>query len=572
MKSATLKNALNAHGWVGLIISLPLFIVFWAGAITLFHPEIDQWAKLLYYDIDTQAKSRGETVDYNDLVEAQIAEYGILAEDRISLRFPNEKMPYLRMFFQVPVEEGDTITQAAASHQALESNGESEGQTSAPTQATEKAPAEDKKKVKKEFKDILIDPHSGEVFTDHSPFELADFLYVLHYKLHLPQGLYIVGVITLFFFVIIITGVIVQLKKIVKNFFLYRKDQKLRTQMNDMHNVVGVISLPYAIMYALTGVILNLLILVQIPSALVLYKGDLDAIAKDAGFYAHRGVAATQPQLMPNLHDFVADLERTNNAEITGLNLYGYGDKSAVFQTIGLYNQGFNHSFSRFYEVATDSYPDTMNVAEDNVFARGLSMLYAMHFANYAGTDMRIIYFVLAMLFCAMIVAGNVLWVVKRQPKNAYPKTLAFTRGATLGACLGVITATALSFFLERSLPEAISEREHLIEYVFGATLLLVTIAGFFANNLRGFIGANLLASAVLLLLTVAFEWLVFGKIMIAMITAGYPILGHVSAGLAIIAILLLAIARKVLRPKRAVDKPLDNYLGAPHEVGARIT
>ena len=263
MKSETLKNALNAHGWIGLLISLPLFIVFWAGAITLFHPELDQWSKQPYYDIDVDAKANGHAVDYNQLVEQQIQAFGILPEDRISLRLPNEKSPYLRMFFQVPVEkEPDTLTLQAETAQDVTPQ-----------------------RIEKEFKDLLIDPYSGEIFTEHSPFELADFLYALHYNLHLPQGLYIVGVITLFFMVIIITGVVVQLKNLVKNFFLYRKDKNTRSQMNDVHNVIGVISLPYAAMYALSGVILNLLILVQIPSVLVLYKGDLNAVTRDAGFY-----------------------------------------------------------------------------------------------------------------------------------------------------------------------------------------------------------------------------------------------------------------------------------------------
>ncbi|PAJ76225.1 hypothetical protein CJF42_00585 [Pseudoalteromonas sp. NBT06-2] len=534
MKSETLKNALNAHGWVGLIISLPLFIVFWAGAITFFHPELDQWAKLPYYDIDTKAKARGDYIDYNRLIEEQITAHGILSEDRISLRLPNEKTPYLRMFFQASVvSEEQQINTTSTDGSA------------------------DFKPIDKKFFDLLIDPYSGEIFTEHNPFELAGFFYKLHYNLQLPQGLYIVGVITLFFFVITITGVVVQLKKIVKNFFLYRKDQTTRSQMTDMHNVVGVISLPFAIMYALSGVILNLLILVQIPSVLVLYKGDLDGITRDAGFYTHKSEASGELLDMPDLTSIIANLSQEHKAEITQLNIYGYGDKNAVLQFSGLYNTGFNRSFSRFYQVSTNSYPQSMNLPEDNVFSVGLQMLYSMHFANYAGTDMRLIYFVLAIAFCGMIVAGNVLWIVKRQRKNEYPKTLALTRGLTLGACIGVITATALSFFLERSLPETINEREHIIEYVFGFTLLLITITGFFIKKLRPFIGYNLIASSVFLFATVAFEWLILGKTMLAMITSGYWLLGYVSAGFLIIAVLLFWIGFKTLKliESVAIDK-----------------
>lgn len=516
MKSETLKNALNAHGWVGLIISLPLFIVFWAGAVTFFHEEVALWATLPHYQIDIDAKTQGQQVDYNQLIETQIATHNIAPDARISLRFPSEHSPYARMFFRVPVVESEDGSEAA-------------------------------QKSQNRFKSLLIDPYSGEVFTDHSGFELSRFMYALHYNLHLPQGSYIVGVITLFFFVIIITGVVVQLKNLVKNFFLYRKDQNMRSQMNDMHNVVGVISLPYSIMYALSGVILNLLILVQIPNALVLYKGDTDAIAEDAGFYSHRAEALGTPLAMPNINNFVRSLEQQHAVDISGLNIHGYGDESAVIETRGTYLGSFNHDFRRVYEVVTDSYPEHMNLSDGNVFSRGLRILYSMHFADFAGTDMRLIYFVLAMAFCAMIVAGNVLWVVKRQKKNAYPKTLAFTRASTLGGCIGIITATAVAFLLERTLTEGIAEREHLVEYAFGLVLLACTIVGFFAKNLHRFIGFNLLLSGALLMLTVLFEWTVFGEAMRTMTANGYPTLAYVSASLALVAIILLIVGKKVL-------------------------
>lgn len=526
MKSETLKNALNAHGWVGLIISVPLFIVFWAGAITLFHPEMMQWAQLPNYTIDVNAKEKQQQVSYNELIEQQIQEYNILPDALISLQIPTEKSPYLRIGFRAPIDTPVEQTQVQS----------------------EAEPNEAPEKIKTEYKNLLIDPYTGEVFTDHNQFGLANFLYELHYNLHIPQGLYIVGVITLFFFVIIITGVVVQLKNIVKHFFLYRKNQTTRSKMNDMHNVIGVISLPYAAMYAITGIILNLLILVQIPSVFLLYDGDLNAISKDAGFYNFQGEASGEAAQMPNLENFILEHEQQSNAEVTRLLIHNYGDKKAVLRIRGIYNNGFNKQFTHFYEVSTESYPAEMKVSEDNVFSTGLLMLYSMHFANYAGTDMRLLYFILAIAFCGMIVAGNVLWIIKRQKKNDYPKTLAFTRGVTLGACLGVITATAFVILLERALPEGVIEREHLIEYAFGIVLFIITCAGFFAMRLRPFIGYNFIACAALLLMTIAYEWIALGSTIFALGNAGYQSIWYFSAGLLVISVLFLWSGIKIIR------------------------
>lgn len=531
MKSETLKSALNAHGWVGLIISLPLFIVFWAGAITLFHPEMMQWAQLPNYTIDVSAKEKQQQVSYNELIEQQIQEYSLLPDARISLQIPTEKSPYLKIGFRAPI---DTPLEKIQPESQTESN-------------------EELKKIKTERKKLLIDPYTGEIFTDHNQFGLADFLYELHYNLQIPQGSYIVGVITLFLFVIIITGVVVQLKNIVKNFFLYRKDQTTRSKMNDLHNVIGVISLPYAAMYAITGIMLNLLVLVQIPSVFFLYDGDLNAISKDAGVYNFRGEASGEAAQMPVLENFILDHNRQYNGIATRLTAYNYGDKNAVFQIRGLYNDGFNKAFTHFYEVSTNSFPPEMNISDDNVFLTGIIMLYSMHFANYAGTDMRLLYFILAIAFCGMIVAGNVLWIVKRQKKNNNPKTLAFTRGATLGACLGVITATAFAILLERVLPESVIEREHLIEYAFGIVLLIITCAGFFANRLKPFIGFNFIASAVFLIITLVYEWVALGGTIIALGNAGYQSIWYFSAGLFVILVLLLLTGLKIIRSTKPV-------------------
>lgn len=526
VKSETLKSALNAHGWIGLIISLPLFIVFWAGAITFFLPEMNQWAQLPYYTIDVDAKNNKQKLNYNALIEKQIANYNVSPDERIILRLPNEKAHYLKVSFRVqsdPQPHNDKLP--------------SQIETS-----------EEPKEIKKEFKSLLIDPYTGKILSEHNQFELADFLYRLHYTLKLPQGRYIVGVITLFFLVIIITGVVVQLKNLIKNFFLYRKEQSTRSKMNDMHNVIGVISLPYALMYAISGVILNLLVLLQIPSVLLLYNGDLNAVTRDAGSYIHRGEPSGKYAKMPDLVKHINELEHQNNAEITRLIIHSYADNNAVIQANGLYNTGFHKQFVRFYELATDSYPSNMNIYEDNTFAVGLRMLYSMHYADYAGTDMRLLYFILAIAFCGMIVAGNILWIVKRQRQNKHPKTLAFTRGITLGGCLGVITATAFAIILERTLPEALNERVHFIEYAFGIMLFLVTCAGFFAKNLRPFIGYNLIASGLLILMTITYEWLMLGETIVALGNAGYQSIWYFSFGLLIISGLFLSIGIKVIK------------------------
>ena len=57
-----------------------------------------------------------------------------------------------------------------------------------------------------------------------------------------------------------------------------------------------------------------------------------------------------------------------------------------------------------------------------NVARRGLAIAGSLHFANFAGIDLRILYFVIGLAVSGMIIAGNLLWVNKRVKQNSQSK------------------------------------------------------------------------------------------------------------------------------------------------------
>ena len=44
LKPATLRTFTTLHSWVGLLAGFALFVAFYAGAITVFHGDLQQWA------------------------------------------------------------------------------------------------------------------------------------------------------------------------------------------------------------------------------------------------------------------------------------------------------------------------------------------------------------------------------------------------------------------------------------------------------------------------------------------------------------------------------------------------
>lgn len=511
MKSQVVRNAIDAHGWVGLVISIPLFIIFWAGAITLFYPEVYRWAAMPHFPL-TEHEVK---VDLNDLLDNTLDDLAYAADHPITLYLPSSHSPYISM--RIPLEHADS-----------------------------------EEHLRHKQARPLFDPATGEQLSDRRPFGMAEFFDRLHYSLKLPQGLYIVGVFTFFFLVLVFTGLVIQLKNLFTHFFLFRHKKAAKFQMRDIHNVVGVISLPYGLLYALTGVMFNLGILFQIPTLFFLYDGDRNAMLTDAGFPQVIAESTGNKIKTPDIEPLIAKFEQQHNAEVKSLRFYHYQDENAVIALRALENDSFSKRVIRQYEVKSDSYPPELNDDGKNIFSEGTRILYNLHMANYAGLDLRLLYFILAVGVCFMIVAGNVLWIVKRSKPVSHPKTSAVTRALTLGGCMGVVIATAVAFLLERVWPVSDIGRSDFIEQAFGLTLLLTVITGFFAKSIAKFLGVTTAVSGLLLLILALYDGAFYYQTLLTLSEQGFGEALNVSLSLFVVGGALLWFGLTIYRFKPA--------------------
>ncbi|MEM9103406.1 MAG: PepSY-associated TM helix domain-containing protein [Pseudomonadota bacterium] len=528
MNRETIKNATEAHGWVGLIISVPLFIIFWTGAITLFYPEVMRWASMPNFPLN--ANQPKQTVE--SILQNHMSQYDFDNSRSLRIRLPREFSPYIQM--RIP---------------AFDRVKANDGTDTANQQETQK----------KITKVLTIDPYSGELLTEGRPSKLANFFNRLHFSLKLPQGLYIVGLITFFFFVIVITGVVIQLKNLIRHFFLYRHKKNIRYKMNDLHNVFGVVSLPYCFMYALTGLMFNLAILYQIPTLFLMYQGDRQAMIEDVGNTFFRSELAHVNYPMPDVDRILNQVSRDYDAKITNITLYSYGDKNAVLQFNGKTHTGFSQNINVYYKVSDDTFPEALN-SSNKIYNDGVDVLFSIHRANFAGLDLRFLYFILAIGVCGMIVAGNVLWIVKRQKKTIeYPKTTAIMRGLTLGGCMGVILASVGAFLFERLLPIGLENRSAIVELGFVMLLIISIILAFFNNNYKRYVSTLCFATSALLLLVVVSDFSLFGKQIWLMLNNGYPQTFGVSSFMLILGLVFARIGIMVMRVKTSPSMALDS-------------
>ncbi|MEM9990824.1 MAG: PepSY-associated TM helix domain-containing protein, partial [Bacteroidota bacterium] len=226
----------HTHTVAGIAISFGLFIIFYAGSYALFRHEIYQWE-------NPNARFEAPTDFDLDQVVASVKNHEpLFAEtEQFSIAPPSEEMPFIQFFGAAYIDETREET--------------------------------------KRFKG-LINSENNYAYTDLSKPKttVGDTLYHLHYFRQIPMGLYISGLVALFFLFASITGILIHWRSMVSKFYAFTMYGKWKQIWSNAHTVLGVIGLPFQVMYAITGALFGLLTLLLIPSALVLFGGNTEKI------------------------------------------------------------------------------------------------------------------------------------------------------------------------------------------------------------------------------------------------------------------------------------------------------
>lgn len=501
-QNSGIKNLIEAHSWLGVIISVALFIIFWAGSIILFIPELQSWAETPAHPVQRSAPD----MPLESVVEDVVAQYPLNREEHLTILLANEQRPYHQFYIDLQAEEG----------------------RQGPEQVAE----------------VKVDPKTGEVVGSLEQFHLMDFLYQLHFDLRLPGGTWLVGLVTLIFLVLLFTGIYIHARKLFRNFFLYRRYSR-RNKLLDIHNVMGVMSLPFTLMYALTGLIFNLVIIFQIAFAVFLYQGDQEALLADAGYTSVRQELSGRTLDMSIAYELLARLENDYGYPVEMLRFYNYGDDNAVIQVSGRRPGHFSQGFERYIRLRDAALLDSSLPGENNALRKGVDVLAALHFGDFAGLDLRMLYFLLGLGVCGMIVAGNLLWIDKRAlQQNVTPRAISLVGNMTLGGCAATLVATAAAFLAERTLPLGLdAARGDWVGRLFGFAWLLSALPALVIGDKRRYLRISLYMSAVLMGLTIAADWLLYGDAMGHLWHLGYYSIVGVEIGLLLIIALCLWIA-----------------------------
>ncbi|PMD92493.1 peptidase [Siphonobacter sp. BAB-5405] len=295
-------------------------------------------------------------------------------------------------------------------------------------------------------------------------YTMGEFLYRLHFlaqlnqvfpfRLGVPFGYLLAGIVSFIFLFALITGLLLHWDKLVSNFFTFRPWTKWKTVWTDLHTVLGVIGFPYQLVFALTGVILIFNSFLIIPYTKLFYKGNEEKIYKDLGYGVKQEFPyASKPlQSSFDINQLVSQVQQKwQRSDVSLVAIRNYGDENmhVVIQGKAHTDAQLNGQGELIYRVHdqqvmaehspldTPSYIDTVK-----------GFIYHLHFGDYGGRPLRVIYFVLGIMGCLVINSGVMIWLVARDKKNIPARKRAFnfwTANVYISSSLSMLPVTAFA-------------------------------------------------------------------------------------------------------------------------------
>ncbi|RSZ56272.1 PepSY domain-containing protein [Massilia atriviolacea] len=406
MKAEIVRTYKVVHTWVGILSGVMLFIAFYAGAFTMFKPEIGRWAEA------APSALQGASSPVDPLAKAFFATRDKAIGSAV-LVLERQRPDHGRMRY--------TDRQGASWQVTLDAGGRLR------TVAAQTGPA-------------------------------GHFVDEVHRNGGLPlDGAVaepIIGMVALLYALALISGVVILLPSLVKDLLVLRIGANVKRFWLDAHNLIGITSLPFHLAIALTtaGFCLH-------DWVYETQDATIHAIGKPAGAPERaRGKAAPDASA-----DWVAPSSLLASARAisasftpTELTYRGLNGPKAQVNMGGEDWSGHMRApragFMNFNPVNGQLNKGiSLLPHRQNNWEASLSAIFALHFGSFGGTPVRLAYVAMGLLGAILFYTGNLLWIETRLRKNRQlstplpqPRHVRWVAALTVGLCLGAVSGLPL--------------------------------------------------------------------------------------------------------------------------------
>lgn len=496
------------HTWAGVLLGGLLLAVFWTGSLSVFDREIDRWMQP-----GTRLEAPPAHLSLDKLV---LPHARLLATESPfwTISLPNPRAPTIHLDYRDPA----------------------------------RGP------VRRH-----IDPHSGELIPDQGSWGGTQFIFPFHFSLHLGWrniGYWLVGVAGMGMLTLLVSGVVAH-RKLFAEFFTFRPRKRLQRSMLDLHNLMGVLVLPFHFIIALSGLVIFFLIYFPGIAQTLYPEGQPQFQLEALGTYSRpaTGVAAHGASLDAMLSS-ASDIWTAKglSAEAYMVRVWNPGDRNAYVEVRRSFADDITMNADRLtFDGTTGALLHqhaTAPVAGIQRFLTGL------HFIQFDHWTLRWLYFTGGLSGCILIGTGLLFWAGSRRARHARQgrsgARLVEVLSVTAGA--GLIIATLAFFIANRLLPLDVA--------AFGVSRAALEGWAFYLFWLLALLHAllrpvqawceQLQIAAVMALIAVLLNWLTTGDHLLRSLAAGNaPVAGMDLMLLALAGVCLLA-ARRIRQAHRS--------------------
>lgn len=400
----TLQGFKQLHTWAGLLAGLLLFIAFYAGALTVFREDIARWQFA-----ETVMEKQKALSLVSSLIDETIA-IDPRAGKGLMISLPGDHAVQPLVHWRTGPEEARTAG---------------------------------------------LDPQGHVSLIEPAHTLLSVFIDELHRNAGIPgiTGEWLMGLAALIYGVALVSGVVIFLPRIAKNLFALRLGENLRRYWLDIHNCLGMLSLPFHIMFALTGAVMalhdpmlltmNKLIYPETGNQLLMetvYPVQPDKVTPQSMEMLPAKVLLDTIESRYPAFDPAVLIYSNPNTQIANLSVIGHLPGYLAHQTMVVISPISG-------EILGAHLPGDR---PDGIVA--LTGFRALHFGDFGGQAVAWIYLALGLAGAVLFYTGNLLWLeTRRHKKEVKPKSAhLFLAKLTVAVCLGCGLAILLAFLIAK--------------------------------------------------------------------------------------------------------------------------
>ncbi|WP_443938495.1 PepSY-associated TM helix domain-containing protein [Pedobacter sp. MW01-1-1] len=428
----------HTHTISGIIICAILYVMFFAGSFSFFKEDITSWQKNSSFVQAQNNLSR----DFQHVIDSVGKEKKLKGRDFDFFIQRNDIASY------VSISDTNDSTLKAKAKTKPKAKGKKRG--------GRRGGDGDTMYFKYDFAQ-----HKQSDYSES--YDMGEFLYRLHFlaqlnavPIHLgaPFGYLLAGIVSFLFLFALITGLMLHWNKIFSNFFTFRPWSKWKTLWTDLHTAIGIIGFPFQLIFAVTGVVLIANVFLIAPYTKYVYKGKSEALYQDLGYNdTTKYVYSYQPlNTSFNLNTVVNQVQKKwQGARISTIQIKNYNDANmhVILKAKPLATSGFSGEGQLIYRVRDQKVIfEKAPIVKPSYVDKVRSLIYHLHFGDFGGRPLRVVFFVLGIMGCLVIISGILIWLVARDKNNVPKHKRVFnfwTANIFLASSLSMLPVTAFT-------------------------------------------------------------------------------------------------------------------------------